>query len=60
MVNLYRILELEWGAGAEEIKKAYRKQALNFHPDKNPKCHTQHYSIYYNIIATVNKVLTDP
>jgi len=30
----YRILELEKGASQEEIKKAYRKMAKKYHPDK--------------------------
>jgi molecular chaperone DnaJ len=32
----YDILELDKGASAAEIKKAYRKKALKYHPDKNP------------------------
>ena len=56
--DFYEILGLSKGASAAEIKKAYRKKAIQYHPDKNPGDATAEAN--FKKAAEAYEILSDP
>ncbi|KAA3459888.1 Chaperone DnaJ [Gossypium australe] len=54
----FSILGLQPGATDSEIKKAYRRLSVQYHPDKNPDPEAHSYFVEY--IAKAYQALTDP
>lgn len=56
--DFYAILGVERTANQGQIKHAYRKQAMKFHPDKNPG--NEEASEKFKELSTAYAVLSDP
>ncbi|XP_042879190.1 dnaJ homolog subfamily B member 4-like [Penaeus japonicus] len=54
--DYYKILGLSKGASEEDIKKAYRKMALKYHPDKNKSADAEEK---FKLVAEAYEVLSD-
>src|SRR6266436_389541 len=56
--DYYQVLGVDRNAGADEIKKAYRKMAIKYHPDKNPEDKTAEEQ--FKELGEAYEVLCDP
>ncbi|WCJ30916.1 DNAJ heat shock family protein [Euphorbia peplus] len=58
-VDYYKILQVEKGAKDDDLKKAYRKLAMKWHPDKNPN-NKKDAEAKFKQISEAYEVLSDP
>jgi curved DNA-binding protein CbpA len=58
-INFYEILEVPKNATTDDIKKAYKKLAMKWHPDKNPN-NVKEAEEKFKIIAEAYAILSDP
>lgn len=57
-MSYYQILELQPGATADEVKKAYRRLAMKWHPDRNNNSKASEER--FKLIKQAYEALTDP
>ena len=55
----YSVLGLQRGAGLHEVKRAFKKLAIKFHPDTAPDSQKEEYNRRFSEISDAYSVLTD-
>lgn len=58
-VDYYKILQVDRNASDDDLKKAYRKLAMKWHPDKNPN-NKKEAEAKFKQISEAYEVLSDP
>ena len=59
MTDYYKVLDINNNATPSEIKKAYKKAALKYHPDRNPD-NQEEAERKFKEISKAYQVLSDP
>ncbi|CAM9865272.1 unnamed protein product, partial [Heterosigma akashiwo] len=57
--DYYQVLGLAKGADENEVKRAYRKMAVKWHPDKNPD-NKEEAEQQFKKVSEAYEVLSDP
>lgn len=57
--DYYKVLGIAKGASDDEIKKAYRKMALKYHPDKNKEsgAEAKFKVCFWNLLLKISAIL---
>jgi len=58
--DYYELLMVARGASPEELKKAYRRQALKWHPDKQDPVNRSFAEERFKLVSAAFQVLSDP
>merc|ERR1719327_1652271 len=58
--DYYELLEVGRNAASDEIRRAYRRQALKWHPDKQDADNRAYAEERFKLVSEAYQVLSDP